>query len=176
MKIGRRRKMNSLFVKKEKSEVAIAVKEEIITPITVEDEANAPIVRADETETTIEQSSVDFGQVMDRLAGADDEDTPVSLIKGLSRSEDQECQAKNMAMKAIIPHTGSYTAAQFLADWNDDLGMPQVSAALRGLCDWAYHHSCGFKGKRSEQAFTALAEEEQKEFLLQKEAKGLLQR
>lgn len=143
-----------------------------ITPLkVVNDEVTSPI---GDTENTTNQ--LNFGEVLGQIASGSGEDTAISGIMELTHSGDSEKPDKDLAMKAETPHVGSLVAGEFMADYNDQLGMPDVATALRNLCSWAMAAGCGHRGKRAGQAFAALNEQQQKEFLLTKEAKGLIQR
>lgn len=121
-----------------------------------------------------DKEEIDFADAIGKLAAGSSEETAISGIMQLTRADEGETPDANLAMKAVVTHAGAFTAAQFMADYNDFLGMSMVSKALRALCKWQYTHNSALKGERAKAAFNALAQEEQKEFLLQKEAKGLL--
>lgn len=121
---------------------------------------------------------VDFGAVMEKIGGATSEQSAISGIMELTHSDTEKDDDKDLGMKADIFHAGSFTAAQWLANFNDDLGMPEVGEAMRNLCDWHYIHNSALKGRgklnRAEQAFAALKEEIAKEFQLKKEVKAIM--
>lgn len=140
-----------------------------ITDKVVEDEANAPIVRADET------AEVNFGQVLEQIASGSSEETAISGIMKLSTVNDPDKPDKDLAYKSVVKNPRAFSAAQFFADLNDLWGMSDCAVALRNLCSWQYsHETAGRGGERAKQAFAALNEQQQKEFLLTKEAKGLI--
>jgi hypothetical protein len=120
----------------------------------------------------------DLSGIMDKLGGLNDEETAVAGVMELTRSGDVEHTEKDLAMKSSIPHMGSYSAAQVQADFNEVTGFPKTAKMLRIELSWQYVHGCGLKGNdnRAKQAFAALTQQVQQEFLLEKETKGLLKR
>lgn len=120
----------------------------------------------------------DFGSAMEKISGAVGEQTAISGIMELTHSDTEKEDDHDLAMKADIFHAGSFTAGQWFAKFNDDLGDPETAEALRQVCDWQYLHNSALKSRgklnRAEQAFAALKEEIAKEFQLKKEVKAIM--
>jgi hypothetical protein len=147
--------------------------------IVVEEPLEVPLPSASKSSAIIPSNapSLDLGAVMDKLVGGDG-GSAVEGVMELTRSGDTENSTKDLAMKSNIPHIGSYSAAQVQADFNEDTGFPKTSKMLRTIMGWQYVHGCGLKGadNRAKQAFNALTQQVQQEFLLEKETKGLMKR
>lgn len=125
--------------------------------------------------TEEKEQDVNFGQVLEQIVSGSSEETAISGIMKLSTVNDEKCPDKDLAYKSVVKNPRGFSAAQFFADLNDLWGITDCATALRNLCSWQYsHETAGRGGDRAKQAFAALNEQEQKEFLLTKEAKGLM--